>query len=660
MSRISILLVVVTLAGNLWARAGGDPDYSASPHARLKSIGMNDAAWTSGFWAERIRFSREVTLPGIWQTMQVRGNGAYFGNLRIAAGLETGEFKGNNWSDGDVAKWLESAALLYGSTHDKELDRRMDEVIAVFVKAQAPDGYISTEIQLPGKERWAQPRDHEVYNMTHLMSAAVAHYRATGKTSMLDAARRAADYLYTLFSPRPVRLVHFGAPSNVMGIMELYRATRDPRYLELAKIFVDLRGSAPGGSDHFQDRVPLRKETQATGHAMHATYLYATAADVYAEDGDQSLLSAVTRLWRNVTTRKMYVTGAVGPLDPGLSPHRDIMAEAFGDGFELPNREGYNETCANIGNALWNRRMLSITGEAKYADVMELVLYNSMLSGVGADGNSYFYTNTHRRFGDELPLLRNESPLRWKTTLDPGAAKSFCCPPNVLRTILKTANWAYAVSPGAVWVNLYGSSTLKNPVMLKQESGYPWDGKVRITFEQASKGEMALMLRIPGWAEAATIQVNGKPFSAAARPSSYAEVRRDWAKGDVVELNLPMAARLVESHPYQEVTRNQVTVMRGPLVYCLESPDLPPGVRVDEIGIPAGMQLTPRWEAKLLGGVTVLEGQARRTRGGDWSNLLYRTFRPGPGETAPLRLIPYYAWANRGLSHMTVWLPLVY
>lgn len=644
----------------MWGRAGGDPDLSSSPHARLKSIGMNDAEWTRGLWAERVRVSREVTLPGIWQTMQLRGNGAYFGNLRIAAGLEGGEFKGNNWSDGDVAKWLESAALAYGGTRDRELDRRMDEVIAVFTKAQAPDGYISTEIQVPHKERWTQPRDHELYNMTHLMSAAAAHYRATGKTNLLDVAKRAADYLYKLFSPRPARLAHFGAPSNVMGVMELYRATRDARYLELARILVDLRGSAMGGSDQFQDRVPLRKETNATGHAMHATYLFATAADVYAEDGDQSLLDAVTRLWRNVVSRKMYITGAVGPLDPGLSPHRDIMAEAFGRDFESPNREGYNETCANIGNALWNRRMLAITGEARYADAMELVLYNSMLSGIGMDGNSFFYANTHRRFADELPLMRNESPVRWKTTMDPGSAKSYCCPPNVLRTILKTANWAYSVSPGAVWVNLYGGSTLKAPVLLTQESDYPWNGAVRITFGQASQGELALMMRIPAWADSATIHVNGKPFSTPARPSSYAEVRRKWSKGDVVELNLPMAARLVQSHPYQEFTRNQVAVMRGPLVYCLESPDVPPGMRVDELGIPAGVQLKPRWDAKLLGGVMTMEGNFRRTRNGDWSNMLYRTFRPSAAEAAAVRLIPYYAWANRGLSHMTVWIPLAH
>ncbi|MCL5742807.1 MAG: glycoside hydrolase family 127 protein [Acidobacteria bacterium] len=640
--------------------AAGDPDFSASPYARLKSVGMEDVQWTRGFWADRVRVSRDVTLPEIWKTMQLRGNGAFYGNLRIAAGLEKGAFQGNNWSDGDICKWLEAGSLLYGMTHDQDLDRRMDEVIGVIAKAQAPDGYLSTDIQLTQKQRWVEPRNHEVYNMTHLMDAAAAHYRATGKTNLLDVAKRSADYLYKLFSPRPVKLAHFGAPSDIMGIVELYRTTRDPRYLELAKIFVDIRGSAPGGSDNFQDRIPLRKEVQATGHAMHATYLFATATDVYTETGDESLLEASKRLWQNVALHKMYVTGAVGPLDPGISPRRDIIGEAFGKNFELPNREGYNETCANIGNALWNRRMLAATGEAKYADVMELVLYNSMLSGIGVDGNSFFYTNVHRRFGDELPLLRNESPLRWKNTTEAGAAKSYCCPPNVLRTILKTGNWAYSVSKGDIWVNLYGSNTLKAPVALKQETGYPWDGKIRITFEQASKGEMALMLRIPGWAESAAIQVNGKPVSTPARPSSYAEVRRQWAKGDVVELNLPMPARLVEANPYMEVTGNQVAVMRGPLVYCLESPDLPAGVRVNEVSLPADIQLKPRWDANLLAGLTVLEGEARWNRAGDWSNLLYRTFRSGPGENVSLRLIPYYAWANRGLSHMTVWLPLAH
>jgi DUF1680 family protein len=642
----------------------GETDFSHSPYAKLKSVGMTDARWTGGFWGERFDLAKNVILPEMWRTMQIRGNGAWYGNLRIAAGLDQGQFQGNKWSDGDVYKWLESAALLYAATGDKELDTLMDSVIAVIAKAQAPDGYISTNIQLGKQQRWTEPRNHEMYNMGHLLTAAAIHHRATGKTSLVAVAKRAGDYLYGQFQSRPPQLAHFGAPSNVMGIVEFYRDTADPRFLELSKIFVDMRGSAPGGTDHFQDRIPLRREKQAIGHAVHATYLYATAADVYAETGEKALWDALDRIWSNVVTRKIYVTGAVGPLDPGVSPHHDVMVEAFGGDYELPNRRGYNETCANVGNAMWNRRMLAITGEARYADVMELVLYNSMLSGMGLSGKDWFYANVHRRFGDEQPLLRNESLTRWKNTTEPDAAGSYCCPPNVLRTIAKSPEWAYSISQGAVWVNLYGASRLDTKLpdgsaaTLAQETDYPWSGEVKVRIERAPAGEMALHLRIPGWAESARIALNGKPLAIALRSSTFAEVRRKWSRGDIVELALPMPARLVEANPVMEFTRGQVAVMRGPIVYCLESPDLPPGVRVSEVRLPGGVVLEPRMENGRLGRITVLEGSARRDPEGSWTDLLYRTLRPSAAEAVRLRLIPYYAWANRGVSHMTVWMPL--
>ena len=653
----------ILLCSTALAAGPGETDFSASPHAKLKSVGMRDARWSAGFWADRVTLARTVIVPDLWQTMQKKGNGAWFGNLQIAAGVTKGEFDGRNWSDGDVFKWFEAAALAYAEAPKPELKRQMDDVIAVIAKAQAPDGYISTDIQLTNRKRWTEPRNHEMYNMGHLFTAAVMHYRATGQSNLLAVARKAADYLYGVFRSRPPALAHFSAPSNLMGVVELYRATREPRYLELAQILVDMRGTQPNGSDQFQDRVPLRKETEAVGHAMHATYFYATGADIFAETGEPALLTSLERLWRNVTQAKMYVTGAVGPLEPGVYRFRDVLAEAFGRNFELPNRQGYNETCANIGNAMWNRRMLAITGDARYADVMELVLYNSMLPGMNVDGKRFFYTNVHRRFGDELPLLRNESPLRWKDTTEPGAAQSFCCPPNLVRTILKTSEWAYSVSENAVWVTLYGSNTLATTlpgnagIALKQTSDYPWSGKVRIEIREAPRSEIALMLRIPGWAEGARIAVNGKPAGVDSRAGAFAALRRRWTAGDVVDLEFPMQARLIEANPYAEPMVGQTAVMRGPLVYCLESPDLPAGVRVNEIRIPATARFEPRWDASLLGGVMLLEGSARRRASGEWKDTLYRALRP-QAEPIALRLIPYYAWANRGLSHMTVWMPL--
>lgn len=646
-----------------WADTAGETDFSLSKFARLKSVGLRDVRWTEGFWARRVALVHKNMVPGIWQTLQLRGNGAWYGNLRIAAGLEKGEFVGRNWSDGDVYKWLEGAALAYADQPSAHLDQLLDEVIGVISKAQAQDGYLSTNVQLTHKKRWSEPRNHEMYNLGHLFTAAVIHYRATGKPSLLEVAKRSADYLYRLFHTRPAALAHFSAPSNLMGIVELFRATRDPRYLELAQILVDMRGTQPGGSDQFQDRVPLRKETQAVGHAMHATYLYATAADLVAETGEQALLDALTRLWRNVTEKKMYITGAVGPLDPGLSPRRDIVVEAFGKDYELPNRYGYNETCANIGNAMWNRRMLAVTGDARYADIMELVLYNSVLSGMSLDGSRFFYTNVHRRFGNELPLLRNESLERWSSTLEPGAAQSYCCPVNLLRTLMKTSQWAYGISRDGVWVQLYGSSTLSttlpqgDTVQLVQHTDYPWSGKIRFEIHKAPVGEMGIMLRVPGWAENATISVNGRPWSTTASPGVFYSVRRRWLPGDKVELTLPMPVRLIESHPYNEFTRGQVAVMRGPVVYCLESPDLPPGVRVDEIRLSMNTPLETRWHEDLLGGLMTIEGEAQYRSHSNWNAFLYRAIRPVPSPTVHVRLIPYYAWANRGVTHMTVWIP---
>lgn len=307
--------------------------------------------------------------------------------------------------------------------------------------------------------------------------------------------------------------------------------------------------------------------------------------------------------------------------------------------------------------------MLGVTGDAKYADVMELVLYNTMLSGWGLDGRTYCYTNPLRWHGREDRLLRCETYERWPDTLTPGAPNCYCCPPNVSRTVAGLNGWAYGVSQRALWVNLYGSNTIDTElpgggrVKVAQETAYPWDGAIKFTIQ--TPGEFALMLRIPAWSPGASIKVNGKPFGAAPKSGAYAEVRRVWKAGDTVELVLAMNARLVQAHPKVEEARSQVAVMRGPLVYCLESTDLPVDVKVSEIAIPADIKLAPRYDAKLLNGVAVLEGQARIVREGNWSGLLYRSFADAAPQAVNLKLIPYYSWNNRGVPHMTVWLPVI-
>ena len=625
-----------------------------SPYYKLKGSDPAEARWTEGFWAEKFELCKNAIIPSIRRAMDIPENSAVFMNFSIAAGLKSGEHRGTDWGDGDCYKWLEAVAHVYGVTGDGELDRVMDESIEIIGKAQEPDGYICTQIQLTNKGRWQKRLHHELYNMGHLMTAACAHYRVTGKDSFLNIAIKLGDYLYKTFQPRPPELVHYGwNPSNIMGLADLYHATGNKRYLELAGIFVDMRGSAPGGDDQNQDRVPLRRETDAVGHAVTATYLYCGAADVYAETGEEALLEALERIWGDVVSRRMSITGGVGPLHNGMSPRRDAVHEAFAMEYQLPNSTAYNETCANIGNAMWNWRMLRISGDGKYADVMEQGLYNILLSGVSVHGERFFYTNPLRWYGEEHHLLSNDAFPRWHTF------NCYCCPPQVARSIARLHQWAYCVSDEGVWVNIYGGGKLENSLIkLTQETLYPWDGNIKITVQEASGDTFAVMLRIPPWAGEAKIKVNGEKSNAAIEAGAYTAIRRKWSSGDQIELTLPMGVRLVKANPKVEEARNQVAIMRGPVVYCLESADLPYGVQVSEIHIPRNIQLTPRHDRELLGGVTVLEGAARRIREDDWSGKLYQDIGDDSGEPVQITLIPYYAWANRGVCEMTVWMPL--
>ncbi len=644
---------------------------SASPHVKFQNPDLGAARWTDGFWRERFELCRQVTIPTMFEVMEKPDNSANFQNLRIAAGRAEGKFFGNHWSDGDCYKLIEAAAAVYAVTGDRELDRKIDHWIDVIAQAQAPDGYISTQIQLTDLGRWKDLKHHELYNMGHLLTAACVHHRATGKDNLLNVARKLGDYLAGVFLTRPKELAHFGFnPSNIMGAAELYRTTGDPEYLRLAGTFVDMRGSAPGGSDQNQAKVPLRREQEAVGHAVTAAYLWCGAADVFAETGEQALLDALSRLWTDVTERKMYITGGTAALHTGEADRRllqrwprDSVHEAFGAPYQLPNGTAYNETCANIANAMWNWRMLALTGEAKYAEVMERVLYNSMLSGIGIDGRDYFYTNPLRR-SDGQPLLSNDSAARWPDTTSASPVHCFCCPPNVARTLAELSGWAYGVGRDAVWVHLYGGSVLDSrlpgggEIRLIQETRYPWEGRVTIKVEKAPAKELALMLRIPGWAKGAAIQINGQTAGIDIQPLSYVALRRRWAAGDVVQLDLPMEPVLVEAHPLVEETRNHAAVMRGPVVYCLESVDLPVGTKLDDVRLPRQPSWRVRHDAGLLRGVTLLEMEGVALSSSPPPTSLYRPLPASSMTRVPLRLIPYYAWANRGPSEMTVWIPL--
>ncbi|GAB6164426.1 glycoside hydrolase family 127 protein [Thermostilla marina] len=652
------------------------PAVRVPPHAIMTTVDADDVEWTDGFWGDYYRRNLQVTVPHVWKVCQLPDNAATFHDLRMAAGLAPkGPPGGVKWSDGDCHKLVETMAYYYAVTGDSQLERWMDEAVDIIAKAQEPDGYLSTWVQLSGEPRWNEIHNHELYNMGHFMTAAAVHYRMTGKRTYLDAARRCADYLYETFSPRPKELAHFGFnPSNIMGAVDLYRVTGEPKYLKLADIFVSMRGSAPGGTNQNQDLVPLRQEQEAVGHCVTATYLYCGAADVVAETGDTKLFDALRRLWVDVTTSKMYITGGTAALHHGVAYRRtlrpwpkDPVHEAFGMEYQLPNRTAYNETCANIGVAMWGRRMFTLTGDAEYFDTAERALYNSVLSAVSLEGTHFFYTNPLRRCGDEVRLLSNDTYERWADTTDASPLNCFCCPPNLTRTIAKLYQWAYDIGDDTVWVNLYGGNVLDttlpdgDAIRLVQKSNYPWDGRVSLTIDKAPARPIALRLRIPGWladvSSVPTLQLNGKPVDVALKPGSYVELKRTWSPGDHVELALPMEPVLIAANPLIDETRGQVAVMRGPVVYCLESPDLPEDVFIDDVWLDTESPITPRLGEGLFAGMIVLHAKGWEIESGDWQGSLYRRWSPAHARPIDLTLIPYFAWANRGKSRMTVWLP---
>lgn len=662
-----------------------------SKYAKMVNTPLGAVKWTGGFWGERFNVYSNTSLQSMWATWSNPDISHGFRNFEIAAGTCEGEHWGPPFHDGDMYKWLEAVAAVYAVNKDPELDALMDKFIEQVVKAQRADGYIHTPVIIEernkGIDTHSEHRDQtvigtkvgaedekgafanrlnfETYNLGHLMMAGITHYRATGKRTLFDAAIKATDFLCHFYETASAELARNAiCPSHYMGVVEMYRATGNPRYLELSKNLIDIRGMVENGTDDNQDRIPFREQYNAMGHAVRANYLYAGVADVYAETGEAQLMKNLTSIWNDIVNRKMYVTGACGALYDGTSPDGTCyepdsiqkVHQSYGRAYQLPNSTAHNETCANIGNMLFNWRMLESTGNAKYADIVETALYNSVLSGVSLDGKRYFYTNP-LRLSDDFPYT-----LRWPRERQEYIS-CFCCPPNTLRTICEAQNYAYTVSENALWCNLYGQSELttklgKHDLEVSQVTGYPYDGKVMLTFRAVpKKQEMALHLRIPAWCDRATVKVNGEVVDVPVKANTYATLNRVWKKGDVVELDMEMRVKLMESNPLVEETRNQVVVKRGPLVYCLEGMDVADGRRIDDVLIPSTIQFTPT-EITIDGSKMIaLDGEARLMDEASWDNVLYREVGKAD-RTVKIRLIPYFAWGNRGKSEMTVWMPL--
>ncbi len=668
-----IIITTIFLSQNVTAQ-NGLVNTQASPHAKLTSVGMSDVQWTKGFWAERFAVCRDAMVPQLWKIYTSDTICYSYKNFKVAAGIDTGRFRGPSFHDGDFYKTLEAVAAMYASTKDKKLDGMMDDAIAVIAKAQKADGYIYTkniiEQKKNGQEKMPASRlgwfddklSFEAYNFGHLMTAACVHHRATGKNNLLDIAKKAADFLigfYNTASPEQAR--NAICPSHYMGLTELYRTTGDKKYLALVNKLIDIRGTVEGTDDN-SDRQPFRDMDKIVGHAVRANYLMAGVADVYAETGDKTLLTTLNKLWDNVINTKMYVTGGCGALYDGVSVDGTSykpdtvqkVHQSYGRDFQLPNFSAHNETCANIGNVLWNWRMFLLTSETKYADIVELALYNSVLSGISMDGKKFFYTNA-------LAASKNYPyHLRWEGGRTEYISKSNCCPPNTVRTIAEVNDYMYSIGEKGLYINMYGGNVLNTELhdgtklKLEQTTNYPWDGKIVININELSSSAIKVFLRVPGWCKKFSATVNKKVL-AYRTVDGFIELA--VRTGDKIELTLDMPATLLESNPLVEETKNQVAVKRGPVVYCIESSDLP-NANVFDVVIPSNIKLQPVAMKIDNGNIMALTGDAKLLQNSSWKNTLYKEVNTNY-KPVKIKLIPYYAWANRGRTDMTVWMNLM-
>jgi DUF1680 family protein len=631
--------------------SGGARKQNESRDYPFKPIPFTAVHLDDAFWAPRLETNRVTTIPYAFGKCEESGR---MNNFTRAAAVLRGEEitdrkpPGFPFDDTDVYKVSEGASYALAVQQDPAMQAYLDKLIALIASAQEPDGYLYTartiDPQHPhswsGNKRWVneEEQSHELYDAGHLFEAAAAHYQATGETNLLDVATKEADLLCEVFGPGTNQLhVWPGHEIVEMGLCKLYRVTGDERYLELAKYFIDVRGTRPGGDNYHQSRIPPVTQTEAVGHAVRAGYLYSGMADVAALTGDLDYIHAIDMIWENIVSKKLYLTGGIGAVP---------RIEGFGHNYYLPNDTAYCETCAAVANDFLNERLFLLHGDAEYMDVFERTLYNGLLSGVSLDGTKFFYPNP-------LECAGHYERSPWF-----GCA---CCPGNITRFLPSLPGDFYAERGDTVFVNLFagGSADIKlddgRKITLTQVTRYPWVGDVKITVAPEKKSRFTLAVRIPGWArnepvpsdlyrfadtntEPVTLAINGKAVKFSAE-NGFANLRRSWKPGDVVELNLPMPVRRVIANSNAEADAGRVALQRGPIVYCAEWPDNPGG-KVLDLTLPDNQPLTAQFEPKLLNGVEVINGRALNAN----------------KEEQDFTAIPYFAWANRGPGQMTVWL----
>lgn len=613
----------------------------------FKPVSFSKVTIEDAFWAPRLQINRESTIPHIYHMCKETGRiDAY--KLDWKPGMEKAP---HQFWDSDVAKWIEAASYSLATHPDPALDALLDEVIALITSAQQPDGYLNPHYTIvePDK-RWTNLRHgHELYCAGHMIEAGVAHFQATGKTTLLDVVCRYADYIDKVFGREPgQKRGYCGHEEIEIALVKLHRLTGNTRYLRLSQYFIDERGQVPYyfdtesapdvhklGLEYHQAHKPVREQTEVVGHAVRAMYLYSAMADLAYETGDETLLHAAKRLWNHLYTKRMFITGGIGS---------SMLNEGFSSDYDLPNDTAYAETCAAVGLVLWCHRMLQLECNAQYADIMERALYNGVLSSVSQEGTTFFYVNPLANQGD---LTRKE----WFSCA--------CCPTNITRLLASFGQYIYSQNEQEIAVHLYVQGTVQlnmqgQTVILRQQTQYPWNGQVTFSVELEKPTAFALRLRIPGWSSEATLLLNGEPFDVQAlSKDGYAKIERMWKNSDQVSLQLPMPP--VRMYAFPEITSDigLVALQRGPIVYCLESTDNE--VSPHQLVLPRTASVQVHQNEDVFEGTATLVADALALDTSSWDSLLYRATPPEIYPTT-LKAIPYYLWCNRGASTMRVWI----
>ena len=640
---------------------------------------LKDVKIRDGFWSRYQDLVREQVLPYQWEALNDRIPGAEpshaMHNLRVAAGLETGEYEGLVFQDSDVGKWLEAVGYSLQTKADPKLEALLDEVASVLEKAQGEDGYLNSYylVKEPGN-RWTNLWEcHELYCAGHLIEGAIACWQATGKRKLLDIVRRYADYIDKTFGPNKGQIRGYDGHEEIeLALVKLYRATGEKKYLRLANFFVEERGRqpyffdtewekrgktgywakgpvpAPGLNPAYnQAHAPVREQTSVEGHSVRAVYLLTAMADLALENKDDTLLEACRTLWDNMTLRRMYVTGGIGSTAHG---------EAFTMDYDLPNDTIYAETCASIGLIFFAQRMLRLQPKGEYADIMERALYNTVLAGIAQDGKRFFYVNPLEVWPEAG--LKNPSRRHVLTQRPPWFGCS-CCPPNVARLLASLGDYAYTQGGDTVYCHLYMGGRVQldvagGPVLLTTMSELPWNGAVGMKITTAQPRQFTLALRIPAWCANPKLRINGEEqMLLGLVRDGYAYVRRIWKEGDTLELDLPMRPVRVRATPAIRADIGKVAVQCGPIVYCLEEEDN--GDELHEVVLPAGNALKLEYDEELLGGCNVVCADGLRPNAAAWGEEPYLADVPNTYYQTKLLFIPYYLWANRDPGEMLVW-----